>query len=355
MTTSIYLDHASASPLRPDAAAAIREASITSGNPSSLHAIGRVARHIVDEAASAVRDFAHVGQATVAFTGSGGEANALAVLGIARAQQSSRGRRRVLVGPDESDAVLAATTQLSREGFIVEALAEAKLADDVALIALALDQTSSGRLNATSHVAMRAERLGIPVHCDATRAAATMTVDFLATGATTLALTSETLGGPGGAGALVTLKGAVLAPLWEGGGQEGGLRSGSQAVALIAGFAAAARATARATVRPIDARALDMLWAALDVQVLGGPRRPGVSCVALEPERAELLVRLAAERGVILGRVPRGVRASAGWTTTTEELARATIALASCAPDLQKAAPEPWGSSATNRHVLSLR
>lgn len=338
MTTSIYLDHASLTPLRPEAAEAIRHAAILGGNPSSLHAIGRSARQLIDEAAQTVRDFVHGGNAAVVFTGSGGEANELGVLGQARAQRAHHGRRRILVGPDESNEVIAAATQLAREGFVLEPLAEARLADDVALIILALDQASSGRLNSTAHLASTAERLGIPIHSDATRAAATMDVELLATGATTLSLASETLGGPQGAGALVTLKGLVLQPLWEGGGQEGGLRSGSQAVALIAGFAAAVVARRSTAARPVDARTLDMVWAALELPVLGGPRRPGVSCAALTPARADLLIRLAADRGVTLGRVACGVRASAGWNTTTEELLEATIALASCAPDLQKAA-----------------
>jgi cysteine desulfurase len=338
VATSIYLDHAARAPLRPEAAQAIRDAATFGGNPSSLHAVGRVARHTIDDAAQVVRDFTRAGGASVVFTGSGGEANELGVLGLARAQRHNERRRRILVGPDESAEVMTATAQLAREGFTVEPLAETRLGNDVALIVLGLDQASSGRLNANGHVASIAERFAIPLHCDATRAAATMSVDFLASGATTLSLASETIGGPQGAGALVTLKGAALTPLWEGGGQEGGLRSGSQAVPLIAGFAAAATATMAATVRPIDAKALDMLWAALDVAVLGGPRRPGVSCAALEPARAELLIGLTAARGITLGRVPRGVRASAGWSTTTEELAQATIVLASCAPDLQKAA-----------------
>ncbi len=338
MATSIYLDHAAIAPLRPEAARAIREAAALGGNPSSLHAIGRAARQLIDEAADVIRDFTKAGGASVAFTGSGAEANVLGVLGLARAQRAANGRRRILVAPDESQEVQDATAQLAREGFTIESLAEALLGEDVALIVMALDQVGSGRLNATSHVARCAERIGIPLHCDATRAAATMSVDFLGSGATSLALASETLGGPQGAGALVTLKGAAMTPLWEGGGQEGGLRSGSQAVPLIAGFAAAARATALATIRPLEAKALDMVWAALEAEVLGGPRRPGVSCAVFEPGRADQLVRLAADRGVILGRVGCGVRASAGWSTTTEELARATIALASCARDLQKAA-----------------
>ncbi len=338
MATSIYLDHASATELRPEAAAAIRDAAGHAGNPSSLHAIGRVARHVIDEAARALREFARAGEASVVFTGSGSEANELAVLGVARAQRAAHERRRILVGPDETSEVMLATARLAREGFSIEPLADARITSDVALIVLALDQASSGRLNATGHVAATAERFAIPVHCDATRAAATMSIDFLASGATTLSLASETIGGPRGAGALITLKGAAITPLWEGGGQEGGVRSGSQAVPLIAGFAAAAAATQKATVRPSDARSLDMLWAALDVQVLGGPRRPGVSCAALEPARADKLVELAAAKGVILARVPRGVRASAGWTSSTEELARATIALASCAPLLHEAA-----------------
>lgn len=335
MTTRIYLDHAAASPLRPEAMSALREAAVLAGNPSSLHAIGRVARQTIDAAAAAMRELTHAGQATVAFTGGGEEANTLGMLGLARAQRDARGRRRVLVGPDEDAAVRAASEQLKREGFTVAVLDDARLGDDVALIALAVDQASSGLLNAVGHVASTAERFGIPLHCDATRAAATMIIDFLGLGATSLALASETLGGPRGAGALVTLKGAELTPLWGGGGQESGLRSGSQAVPLIAGFAAAAQATAEQALAPF---APDVVWAGVALPIVKGSRRSGVSCAELASERADLLVRLASDRGVMLGRVARGVRASVGWSTTPEELEQAAIALASCAPDLQKAA-----------------
>lgn len=332
VTTRIYLDHLNGSPVRPSAIAAMRRAAATAGNPSSLHAIGRLARRELELAASAVRTLIATPRANVVFTGSGVEANDLGILGIARKRQ----RKRVLVAYDESSSVIATTQQLIREGFSVEPLSDARLDDDVALIVMAIDQASSGRVNPTQAIAATAERFGVPMHVDATRAARTYPIDLVGVGATTLALASEPLGGPRGAGALVTQKGLELEPLWRGGGQEGGARSGSQAVMMIAGFGAALDDTRHE--RNHNSNALDTIWGTLGAHLLTGERIPGVSALALPAAKADMLVRLASDQGVMLGRVPGGICASAGWCTSDEDLVAATRALARCAPDLQKAA-----------------
>ncbi len=353
------MDHSGASPLRPEARSAIERAAATAGNPSSLHAVGRLARRELDIAVDAVRVLVATPKADVVFTGSGAEANGLGIIGAARfrnggvvlraiptrSQVSTMlARPRILVGRDESESVLCAVSALEAAGFVRAPLYDSELRDDVALIVLGFEEASSGKPNDTYAIAREAERLGIPLHVDARRAAAVSPIDLVRSGATTMAIASETLGGPHGAGALVKLKGSELTPLWLGGGQEDGMRHGSQAVLLIAGFGAAAQATVAA--RPA-ANDLDRIWGGLEVAtsfVATAPRSaatdarlPNISCVALESARADALVSLASDRGVMLRRVSIGVQATAGWSTTHEDVEAARLTLASCVRDLQKA------------------
>jgi cysteine desulfurase len=389
------MDHGCASPLRPEARSAIVRAAATAGNPSSLHAVGRLAKRELDLAMEAVRALVATPKADVVFTGSGAEANDLGIIGMARFRNggvvlsprvSTRridpgvtppagsdeyptlARRRVLVGPDESQSVLRAVATLEAAGFIREPLYDAELRDDVALIVLGVEEASTGRRNDTYAIAREAERLGIPLHVDARRAAAVCPIDLVGSGATTMAIASETLGGPHGAGALVKLKGTELTPLWLGGGQEGGLRHGSQAVLLIAGFGAAAAATAAE--RP-KVRELDAIWSGLGLAAIGSSvvgssvvgssvvgssvvgssvvgssvvgssipldRLPNISALALDDASADRLLLTASERGLMLRRVLVGVQACAGWSTTQEDVEAARLALASCVRDLQKA------------------
>ncbi|MBC7792858.1 MAG: aminotransferase class V-fold PLP-dependent enzyme [Clostridia bacterium] len=332
MTTRIYLDQASGAPLGPSVAECMREVARYPGNPSSLHALGRLARLHRDEAATQVRRF--VGgtsslvdgtPADVVFTGSGDEANWLGILGLARHERLTRGANRIVVRDDPSATVSAAIQQLVADGFLIAN----EVTHDCALVVSAIDHASSGVLCAT-------ETQRVPVHLDATRGAGLAAIDLVTSGATTIALASEPIGGPRGVGCVVALKGTTLVPLWNGGGQEGGARSGSQAVMLIAGFGEALRAISVQPAAKFDA--LDVIWAGLDLTPIGAHemRLAGVSCVHLEPRRADLLIRVASERGVMLGRTPRGVRAQTALELTCEELREATLALAGCAPELQK-------------------
>lgn len=263
--------------------------------------------------------------ADVMFTGSGDEANWLGILGLARAERASRGATRLVVRDDQSPAVLAAVQQLAREGFVTDH----EVTEQTAVVVTAIDGASTG-------LVMPPETCHVPVHVDATRAMGRAPIALLASGATSIALASEPIGGPRGVGCLVALKGTALVPLWSGGGQEGGARSGSQAVMLIAGFGAALGevVTPKLSAGP---NPLDVLWAGLGVAPVLGARLVGVSCVHLEAEQAEALVRVASAHGVMLERTLRGVRAQASLDFTAEELRTATLALAGCARDLQKA------------------
>lgn len=302
----------------------MRDVASRPGNPSSLHALGRLARVHRDEAAQAVRQAIGGAPADVVFTGSGDEANWLGIIGLARAQRNERGATRIVVRDDQSATVLAAVQHLVRDGFVLED----EVTESTALVVSAIDGASTG-------LVIAAESHHVPIHLDATRALGRVPIDLVGSGATTMALASEPIGGPRGAGALAALKGTALVPLWNGGGQEGGARSGSHAVMLIAGFGAALRDLTHLPPSPLNA--LDVLWAGLDLTPVRGKRLANVSCVHLDDARADLLVTLASTHGVMLGRTLRGVRAQAAADFAPEQLRQATLALAGCAHDLQKA------------------
>jgi cysteine desulfurase len=188
----------------------------------------------------------------VLITASGSEANNLAVLGLAR--QAAPRRRRVLVSAVEHPCVRGATDLLASEGFEIAVLPvtatgciepaeiDGRLDHDVALIAVMLANNETGALQPICRLCDRARRFGIRVHTDAVQAAGKIQVDFEELGVSSLALAAHKLGGPKGIGALVLARDVQLEPLWEGGGQQGGLRSGTPAVLLATGFGAAAKA-----------------------------------------------------------------------------------------------------------------
>ena len=367
MTTRIYLDHTNGAPLLPSVVDVMRQVARLPGNPSSLHAQGRLARLYREEAAARVRALVGGTPADVMFTGSGDEANWLGILGLARAQRSERGATRIVVRDDMSACVESAVAALMADGFT----RADEINAETAIVVTAIDGASSG-------VVLAAERCDVPVHVDATRAIGRVALNLVQSGATTMALASEPIGGPRGVGCVVALKGTQLTPLWQGGGQENGARSGSQAVMLIAGFGEAVRYSGQQNLSDENgnlangasgpreaggaaasegaggsgdagspngsrdvwamlglAPPLDVIWAGLGLRAVAGERLRNVSCV--HTPYADALIAAASAQGVMLGRTPRGVRAQGALDFGAEELRIACKALARCVPDLQKA------------------
>lgn len=296
----VYLDHNASSPLDPaarEAMAPFLDASF--GNPSSLHRAGRLARNAVDRARAEVAALCGADPAQVVFTSGGTESDNLALHGALAAH----GRGRLLVSAIEHSAVLEPARALARRGFDLELLpvdaqgrvelaalerALAAPGAPVRLVSVMLANNETGAIQDVAAFAARTRAAGALFHCDAAQAFGKVPVDLAATGAHLLTLSAHKMGGPKGVGALVLDRALALAPQIAGGGQEQGRRGGTEDVAAIVGFgAAAARAAVAMPARAPFLRGLrDRLEAAL-------MRVPGVVIAAAAAERLPNTVQFA--------------------------------------------------------------
>jgi cysteine desulfurase len=251
----IDLDHNASSPADPRVVEAMRPHWLAGGNPESRHALGRAARRALDSAREAVARVLDADPAEVVFTSGGTEANNLAVLGLADPEGDRRpaGPPHLVCSPIEHPAVAAPVESLERRGFAVDRPAvgpdgvadaemmAAALRPGSRLAALMLANNETGAIQPVARLAGLASALGVPVHTDAAQALGRIAVSFRALGVATLAASGHKFGGPVGSGLLVVRRGVRLAPTLLGGGQQGGVRPGTPAVALAVGLAEALR------------------------------------------------------------------------------------------------------------------
>ncbi len=265
MSASVYFDHNASAPLDPRVLATMlpfmRE---HHGNASSLHRAGRRARNALDAARAQVAMLVGGEPGEVVFTSGGSEANALAVRGCCEATAPGR----LLVSAVEHSSVLEPARALVRAGWVLEiipvdrdcrvdlAAFDALLErGPVALVSVMLANNETGVLQDVAAIAARVRHRGGVLHVDAAQAAGRVPIDMRALGCQLLTLSAHKLHGPQGAGALVRDRGLQLAPLIAGGGQEQGLRGGTEPVAALVGFGAAAALAAA----ELPARAAAML------------------------------------------------------------------------------------------------
>jgi len=275
----VYLDHNATSPLRASARLAVESALTAYGNASSVHAAGRSARARIEEAREAVASLAGTTAACAVFTSGGSEANALALRGaIAGAAQEEDRIARLFVSTIEHESVRANASALAEavpglklteipvtgQGTIDLGALRLKLIQGKGrvLVSIMAANNETGVLQDIHGIAklVRSEGgAGALFHIDAVQAAGRTALSFDAWGADYMTLSAHKLGGPQGAGALLVRDGAPLSPQIAGGGQEMRRRSGTENVAAIAGFGAAAAelaglADAIATVRALRDR-----------------------------------------------------------------------------------------------------
>lgn len=244
----VYLDYNATAPLRPEARAAILAALGETGNPSSIHAEGRAARALVEAARREVAALAGASSRDLIFTASGTEAANLALAPGVSAPGIAP-LRRLIVGATEHTCVLgghrfaaAEIAPVAADGRIdLEALAR-RLDDGApALVALQAANNETGVLQPVAEAAALVHARGGLLISDAAQAGGRLPLAGM--GADGLLLSAHKFGGPKGAGAFVALReGLHLEPLLRGGGQERGRRAGTENVATLAGFGAAARA-----------------------------------------------------------------------------------------------------------------
>lgn len=245
----VYLDHNATTPVDPRVLQAMEPyLGGVFGNPSSGHGYGRAARAAVDTAREQVAALVKAHPSQVVFCSGGTEANNLAVKGVAARQSPGL----LALSAVEHASVRAPAESLAKRGWRVAQLAvdgqgriddadlKAILAQRPPLLAMMMANNETGTLYDIPSIAEAARAAGAVVLTDAVQAAGKVAVDFAASGAHLMSLSSHKLYGPKGAGALIIDKAVDMEPLLVGGGQEKGRRAGTENVAAIVGFGRAA-------------------------------------------------------------------------------------------------------------------
>lgn len=251
-----YLDGFATTAIAPEACDALVEALALPANPSSPHALGERAAAIVDRARADIAVLAGCAPGEIMFTSGATEANNLAITGLARA--SGGRRQRVVVSAVEHRATLEPAAALARDGFeIVHAPVDRRgvidldrlpeaIGDDCLLVSTMAVNNETGVVQPIAEIARIAHGLGALMHTDAAQALGKMPVDLVAWDVDYASVTAHKMHGPVGIGALYVSAGAPAPkPLQLGGGQQAGRRAGTEPVALIAAFAAAAALAGR--------------------------------------------------------------------------------------------------------------
>lgn len=252
----IYLDHNATTPLD----AQVLEAMLPYlqegfGNPSSVHRLGRLARGALDQAREQVAALVGVTPSQVIFTSGGTEANNLALKGAA-------GRREpgtLLLSSVEHPSVRRPAEALARRGWRLQQLPvdgdgilQGGLPETARLASVMLANNETGVVHRLDALAEAAERTGAWLHTDAVQAAGKLPLSFAQSGAHMMSLSAHKIYGPKGVGALIVDKRIELEPLVDGGGQEKGRRGGTENLAGIVGFGAAAELAAAALAERCD-------------------------------------------------------------------------------------------------------
>ena len=389
MTTRSYLDYNATAPLRPEVREAIVAALDAHGNPSSVHAEGRAARRLVEQAREEVAALVGAQPADVIFTSSGTEANMLALTPMIDTAGEKRPRDRLLMSAIEHPSVRAGgrfpreaieDIPVEADGRVdLAALAEAVSKATRPLVSLMLANNETGVVQPVAEAGTIVHAAGGLLHVDAVQAAGRIPCDIRALGADLLTLSAHKIGGAKGAGALVRAGEHIhfADPLIRGGGQERGLRAGTENVAGIAAFGAAAAAARRQlaeeaahmlALRTLVEEGLRAISSQAVILGAAAERLPNTTLLALDGIKAETAVialdlegiavsagaacssgkvqssHVLAAMGVSLGR--GALRVSLGWTTTKADIERFLSAWRKLAGALSRDSKEQRGIAA---------
>jgi cysteine desulfurase len=252
----IYLDHNATTPLLPEVLEAVGQALASEyGNASSVHAFGQQAKARLDEARTAVAALLDADPGDVVFTSGGTESDNFALRGAAEALERT-GRRRLLAGAIEHEAVLTTLKALERRGWTVDLLPAtsagiiapetlaAALTPDTALVSIMHANNEVGTIQPIGELAAMAKAHGALVHTDAVQSVGKIPVSVRALGVDLLSLSGHKFGAPKGTGALWIRRGVRLVPFMTGGRQERNRRAGTENVPALVGLGVAARVAA---------------------------------------------------------------------------------------------------------------
>jgi len=333
---SVYLDYNATAPVRPEAIRAMTLALEAAGNPSSVHAAGRAARARLESARADVAALVGATPAAVTFVSGGAEANALALESAV-----ASGVTRIIISATEHDSIVETanamgltveTWPVDGQGLADLAWLEGRLVSgERALVCLMLANNETGVIQPVAEAAALVRAADGWLHVDGVQAAGKIAIAMEALCADTLSLSAHKIGGPQGVGALIAGPRARLTRRLHGGGQERGLRSGTENVPGIAGFGAAARVAfaglplmaSQASWR--DGLEADLIAAGAEVLGAVAPRLPQTLCVAIPGQASELQV-IALDLA--------GVMVSAGAACSSGKVKASRVVAAMGRPDL---------------------
>jgi cysteine desulfurase len=317
MSTNIYLDNAATTSTRPEVIEVMVPLLAGGYNPSSIHAHGRAARAALDDARADVAKSLGAAPREIVFTGGGSEADVLAIVGSAKARAADG--KHVITAVFEHHAVLHACDVLEAEGWTVTRLpvdgdglvepatVAAALRKDTTLVSIMLGNNEIGTIQAIADIAALAHAEGALMHTDAVATAGYLELDVERLGVDLLSISAHKFNGPKGVGVLYVRRGTPVAAQIVGGGQEHGLRAGTENLAGIAGLA---RALTLAVAERTDAVARvtalrDRLQAAIVAGVpgalvlgLNAPRLPHILSVGFPDQPSDALLMALDLEGV---------------------------------------------------------
>jgi cysteine desulfurase len=391
MAERTYLDWNATAPLRPQASETLQAALALSGNPSSVHAEGRAARNLIEHAREDVARLVGAQPAAVTFTSSGTEANVLALTPAIETAVEKRPRDRLLLSAVEHSSVRAGgrfpraaieDIPVDSDGRIkLAALAELMAKASRPLVSIMLANNETGIIQPVAEAAAIVHAVGGLLHVDAVQAAGRVPIEIGALGADLLTLSAHKIGGLKGAGALVRASDDIHFgdPLIRGGGQERGLRAGTENVAGIAAFGAAAAAARRQlaeeaahmlALRNLLEEGLRTISPQAVIFGAAGVRLPNTTLFALKGVKAETAIialdlegvavssgaacssgkvqpsHVLAAMGVSPALLRGAVRISLGWTTAEADVARFLNAWRKVSGALSKGSKEQPGMAA---------
>jgi cysteine desulfurase len=321
----VYLDNAATTPISEVALQAFIEQSRQLGNPSSLHTYGRKVRKDVEEAREKLAGLIGCHSSEIIFTGSGTEANNLAIKGAYwHRNQGGKQRNVIVISAFEHHAVLDPARWLedfegaevveipvTLEGFVnLSELRNVVLErhDEIALISIMHSNNEVGTVQPMDDISKIAQEFKIPLHTDAVQSLGKVPLSFKDLGLFAMTISAHKVGGPIGVGALILQKGIDITPILHGGGQERDIRSGTLNAAGIIAFVAATQSA----MRDLESNAVKIstlrkkLVAAIQSEISGatlngvleGATLPGIANISFPNTESDALLLLFDAEGI---------------------------------------------------------
>ena len=319
---SVFLDHASTTPVRPKALEAYLEALAHLGNPSSVHAHGRETRELLEQARELLAKAAQCDKSEVIFTSGGTESNNHAIKGIYWQRQLDKPRKYIISALTEHHALIDPIEWLEKhEGALPLWLPVAKdgqpdmsvykewlakYGDEIALVSLMWVNNETGAIWDIPAIAELANAQGVPVHSDAVAAFGHTEISFRESGLAAMSISGHKLGAPIGVGALLVARDQKPISIIHGGGQERGLRSGTMnyphalSLAVAAGLAVGDMAEREARLEALrDSLEASLLEAIPQAQkTISGPRIGHTSSFVLPGVQSDSMLFLFDQHGI---------------------------------------------------------